>query len=185
MTTFQKPVFQRGGEAISPPQKVTHPSLLLPGHAGRGVKDLRAMSLSRVRLTISSNQAVTVSVAHVLTWDSAEIDTDQYESSSSNRITAPFTGQYLVDFTVQWAVDSSNYRQAYVEHSTDAVTFSTVNRLLSNQAALTGYATINHACALYKMNKGDQLRVSVFEDSATGNLNVTHAYFGVMFCGPS
>jgi hypothetical protein len=183
MTSFDKPAFSRR-RVLSRPQIPVQPGLLQPGHAGGGVKDLRGHSLSRVRLSKTSSQSITNGGSNkVLTWDSTDVDTDEYVSG--NDVVIPFTGQYEVAFTVKWAVASTNYRQAVVEVSTDeGNTWSGTSYLLSNEAALTGYATINHGCAPRAFDKGDMLRLTVFQDSG-GPINVAQAYLGVMFNGPS
>lgn len=70
-------------------------------------------SAPKVRVYNSANISVTSSTDTALTFDTERFDTDTMHSTSTNtsRITFTTAGTYLVGANVEWASDSTSYRE--------------------------------------------------------------------------
>lgn len=125
-------------------------------------------AFSGARVHNSGNLSINSSSATVLTFDTERFDTAAYHDTGSNtgRLTAPATAKYSIGATLEWAANSTGYRQVGLRvNGTTYIAFDGTLALASPQETRQTISTV------YALSSTDYVEVVVTQTSG-GALNV-------------
>jgi hypothetical protein len=125
-----------------------------------------------VRCYRSTNQSIPNATVTAMLWDVENYDTNTFHSTSTNtdRITIPSgqSGYYSITFNVNWAPNSTGFRNATIRVNNDSATIGAVVYIQPYNIASTENSM--EMTTVFYLNAADYVTINVYQDSG-GNLN--------------
>ncbi|HXH24346.1 MAG TPA: hypothetical protein VNI78_03790, partial [Vicinamibacterales bacterium] len=177
---------------VAPPSSSTFPG---SGHGAElrtsdGAPLVRADGLSRCRYVLGSgvmNPGDGADVTIGFGQSQLEVDTDSYNDPNNALFTAPFSGQYDVRCSIQWASNGTGRRRLWAELSTDGGNTWTALRAkgaLDDRLPVSGTPTGQSFSVVLSLSAGDKIRFRCNQNSG-GALAVNSATMSMVFLGPA
>lgn len=176
----------------APPSSNTFPGV---GHGAElrtsdGAPLIRADGISRCRYVMGSgvmNPGNSTDVTIAFGTAHREVDTDSYNDPNNALFTAPFTGQYEVKCSVQWAANATGRRRLWAECSTNGGGTWTALRdkgAADDRLPVSGTPTVQSFSVMLSLTQGDKIRFRVNQNSG-GALAINSATMSMTFLGPA
>lgn len=122
-----------------------------------------------VELRLSGAQSIPNATYTQISWTSVIVDSGEFfDALNPEYITIPETGWYQVMAHVAWDINGTNMRESMTEKS---ITTLYGNISFDSRLAVTGASTNVEMARLTRLNRGDRIYLTVWQDSG-GPLNV-------------
>lgn len=124
----------------------------------------------------TTNQTLTTGTETAVAFTSEEWDTAGFHDNVTNntRLTAPYTGRYLVIACLRWESNATGVRYLYFRRSGGGAAITDVKGADYRQAITIPDLIIITSSAIFSLNAGDYVEVIAFQNSG-GNLNLVAA----------